>query len=727
VQGEVVSTTCIKHDEKIYTENVLRIEQVLSGDITPKEVTILTRGGEIDDVRQFESHGFSLRKGDKGYFFLKEKQSSWGGAYYEVYAGRQGFYQKRHDGFMTTLNSSIKSYPSFNSFCKNFGFAYDEVEFEEEMRAMNNPDACLKYRLEQVETTDFSGSNQIVFNMYVRSTETVSLSELSIQLNYSTNWFGQNIVANNKLILSDGDFDESYILQALDVSSDVLEVNLGSSSAIGQLQLLSGSEIKAATVSIVYEETESELPIVLENTVYSSRYYDEDENLVTNNCGHIEFGATGCGIIILGINSRKAAGDQTILTISGSGFTHPSAQPGDEWCGLPNIEHRVKFKSLVGESISPLEGDYISWTNTEIQVKVPTTGYINDSFILSNTDDDEIAGTFNIKVCIDDTDMQKCVCFDESGFNDNPNDGILYVPFAARTLTENEEPDPTLGECNFSDHARLVSDLSNGLFFYIEELTAEQQDAFIRALNTWICETGIDYEIEPAPFPGTIPVEFVDFLPDGLLGLTVSTRPDCITDDLFFTQKTLGIFFNDKVVFNFDNNTPTKATEFDFESTALHELGHAMGLLHTCNINNVMWPFGEEGDDSKRVLTLDDIEGGKYCQVRSTIDTGTGTNCRELGTGFKSTVGANNLKDSKFFSIVLSPNPTHDQIKIDFLDATLTDVTVKLYNANSSLVLTKDISENNASLNLTTFDNGVYFIVFEADGVVVHVDKVIKL
>ena len=725
MKGEVLSTTCIKHDEEIYTENVLRIEQVLSGNNAPKEVTILTRGGELDGISQFQSHGFSLRKGDKGFFFLKEIQSRWQGAYYEVYSGRQGFYKKNHDGFMTSLNSSMKSYPSFNSFCKNFGFAFNEIAFEEEMRAMDNPDACLRYRLEQIETTDLSGSNQITFNMYVRSTETVSLRQLSIQLNYSNNWFGQNIVANNKLNLSDGDFGENYTLRSLDVSSDVLEVSLRSNSPVGQLQLLSGNEIRVATVSIEFTEIESELPIILENTVYSSRYYDED--LVINRCGHIEIGDGGCGIIILGIDSRKAAGDQTILTISCAGFIHPSVQPGDEWCGLPNIEHRVKFKSLVGESISPLEGDYIKWTNTEIQVKVPTTGYLDDSFILSNSDNDEIAGTFNITVCIDDTNMQKCVCFDESDFNDNPNDGILNVPFATRTRTEATDPDPTQGECNFSDHARLVSDFSNGMVFYIEELTTEQQAAFTRAVNTWVCATGIDYEIEPFPFPGTITVEFVDFLPDGLLGLTASTRPDCIVDDLFFTQKTLGIFFNDKVVFKFDNNTPIGPAEFDFESTALHELGHAMGLLHTCNINNVMWPFGEQGDDSKRVLTADDIEGGNYCQVRSTIDTGTGTNCRELGTGSKITVGSNNIEDSKFSSIVLYPNPTHDQIKIDFLDTSPTNVTVKLYNSNLNLMLRKDISGNNANLNLTNFENGVYFILLEADGVVVGTYKIIKM
>jgi len=78
VQGEVVSVTCIKHSEEIYTENVLRVEQVLSGNNAPKEVTILTRGGEMDGISQFQSHGFSLRIGDKGFFFLKEYSSDWG-------------------------------------------------------------------------------------------------------------------------------------------------------------------------------------------------------------------------------------------------------------------------------------------------------------------------------------------------------------------------------------------------------------------------------------------------------------------------------------------------------------------------------------------------------------------------------------------------------------------------------------------------------------------------
>ena len=69
VEGEVISTNCIKYNEEIFTENVLLIKHVLSGDNDSRVLTILTIGGEIDGVTQFQSHGFALRKGDKGFSF----------------------------------------------------------------------------------------------------------------------------------------------------------------------------------------------------------------------------------------------------------------------------------------------------------------------------------------------------------------------------------------------------------------------------------------------------------------------------------------------------------------------------------------------------------------------------------------------------------------------------------------------------------------------------------
>ena len=288
VQGEVVSTTCIKHDEDIYTENVLQIEQVFLGDSLSNEVTILTVGGTMDGITQFQSHGFSLRKGDKGFFFLEDFSSGWGVDYFKVYAGQQGFYQKKHDGFTTKLWSRMNTYPSLNSFYKNFGFDYNEEELEEELLAISNPDACLKYRLQPIEGADLSEKNNIVFEIYISSSVPAIIREISILFHYSNDWFGQNILANKKLDVSEQEFGEDYKLRIFDVSTDVISVSLVSDSPIKQLKHLSEKEILLARVSMNFAENGLGYPILVENTSYQLFYYDQYENPVVNNCGHIQ-------------------------------------------------------------------------------------------------------------------------------------------------------------------------------------------------------------------------------------------------------------------------------------------------------------------------------------------------------------------------------------------------------------------------------------------------------
>ena len=735
VHGEVIASTSIMQDEIIYTENILKIDQVLTGDNKVNEVIILTRGGTMDGVTQFQSHGFSLRKGDKGFFFLKEKKSSWGESYYEVYAGQQGFYQRRHDGFMTSLYSQMKSYPSLNSFYKYFGFEYNEVDFEEEMRAVNNPNACLRYRLEPIEATDISTSNEISFNMYVRSTEPVNLRELSIQLNYSNNWFGQNIVANNKLNLGDGDFDESYTLQSSDISEDILEVSLRSNSPVGQLQLLSGSEIKLATVSISFDESAPELPIMVENTIYRSLYYDEDGNLVRNSCGHIEISEEGCGPIITGIDIRKAAGDQSILTITGAGFIHPSAQPNDEWCGLPNIEHRVKFKSVNGAfsqsqlTISPLERDYISWTNNEIQVKIPTQGYVNDTFDRADERKDEIAGTGEVTVCIDDMLMEKCVCFDTSGFNDNPNDGELYVPFSTYTRDNTTDSDFTPNSCLFSGQARLVTRLSSQeVLFDLSGLLPFQRSAFLRALNTWRCATNINFGEASPGLTGSVPVTFGDNIRDGLLAETFFSAGSCQIDNQKIQETTSIVFRSTNTPWEFGTNLPIGQSVYDFETAALHEIGHAMGLNHTCNEGNIMRPDLLALGKACRALSSDDLEGGLYCQNRSTDPLPPPNPALSCGFSLLTLQNKTILTETaetRLSPFTVYPNPTSDDLEINMSEES-ESATLMVYSSSGLLKLTQRITNSITTLNFDDFDAGVYLIKLETK-TKTYVHKVIKL
>jgi len=53
------------------------------------------------------------------------------------------------------------------------------------------------------------------------------------------------------------------------------------------------------------------------------------------------------------------------------------------------------------------------------------------------------------------------------------------------------------------------------------------------------------------------------------------------------------------------------ANEFDFESTALHELGHAHLFLHSNNPDDLMWFEGPAGVE-RRTITPNELEGGIY-------------------------------------------------------------------------------------------------------------------
>jgi len=59
---------------------------------------------------------------------------------------------------------------------------------------------------------------------------------------------------------------------------------------------------------------------------------------------------------------------------------------------------------------------------------------------------------------------------------------------------------------------------------------------------------------------------------------------------------------------NWSTGASVPGTDFDVETVALHEMGHALGLDHTTESAAVMWATLATGD-SKRVLHGDDIDG----------------------------------------------------------------------------------------------------------------------
>jgi hypothetical protein len=57
---------------------------------------------------------------------------------------------------------------------------------------------------------------------------------------------------------------------------------------------------------------------------------------------------------------------------------------------------------------------------------------------------------------------------------------------------------------------------------------------------------------------------------------------------------------------------PTGYNQIDYESVACHEFGHNLGLGHSTYNQATMYAYMNYGDDSKRDLYFDDIDGIEY-------------------------------------------------------------------------------------------------------------------
>jgi hypothetical protein len=82
------------------------------------------------------------------------------------------------------------------------------------------------------------------------------------------------------------------------------------------------------------------------------------------------------------------------------------------------------------------------------------------------------------------------------------------------------------------------------------------------------------------------------------------------------------VIFNPKV--SFSTTTPPLAGDFDVQSVATHEFGHAQGLDHSGLSHAVMFPFGDNGEGQQRYLALDDIAGIAFIYPNSDFSTATG-------------------------------------------------------------------------------------------------------
>ncbi|WP_192822650.1 T9SS type A sorting domain-containing protein [Rufibacter sp. LB8] len=292
------------------------------------------------------------------------------------------------------------------------------------------------------------------------------------------------------------------------------------------------------------------------------------------------------------LSLRAGTGD--VLTINGTNF---GLTRGNGFVEFPNADDGGKT------FIKPLPTDYVSWTDNQIKVKVPTSGIEGGT-----------AGTGAFRVV-----------------NNDPNTATAPLPLTIVFAVSNVGyKDDKRGLVEQSYQPRLID--QNGMggytFQFGTSFVANQPAlyAFKRSMNEWSCNTYINWDadskrrVNTTADDGVNSVRFANTgeLPGNVLGRCISRYKGCISGTvLTFWVDEIDLEFAQRADWQYG---PARATsqQFDFESVVLHELGHGHQLSHLILPRAVMHYAVARAQDSRTLNAENDIAGGNYVMNLST-------------------------------------------------------------------------------------------------------------
>ena len=304
------------------------------------------------------------------------------------------------------------------------------------------------------------------------------------------------------------------------------------------------------------------------------------------------------------------AGTFSVLTINGSGF---GAVQGTSFVEFKNADDGG------ATYVKPHASAYVSWSATQILVKVPST----------NSTSNASAGTGLIRV-----DVGGVKSTSATNLTIQYNHLNVYSSVAPATIYNTRHINKQLGGYNWQMFTTFNSNVL-------------AKASFLRAFQTWRCGTYVKWTstttttVNVAANDGINIIRF-DIgteLPAGVLGRCTNRFSGCgvnPTQSWFVDE--LDIVFDDATTWNFGPAAPTLA-QYDFESVAVHELGHGHELGHVINTLEIM-NYSIANGQSKRVLSVNDLAGGNAVMARNASGTVCGLTMMAPLTGSNCVLGS---------------------------------------------------------------------------------------
>jgi hypothetical protein len=374
------------------------------------------------------------------------------------------------------------------------------------------------------------------------------------------------------------------------------------------------------------------------------------------------------------------AGTQTLLTISGSGF---GTQQGSGHVAFTNADDG-------GQSFVALQAGphYLSWTDTEIQLYVPSATLFNTT----------IAGSGNVRVQNADGNI---VSSTEQ----------LTIDFAKSEVIYDEELNETM----------LVG-MQNGGYEFSMNLALQaflpSSDLVANSIEKWACNTGVRFSLANQVVAvsdwGHDDVNLLGMsqpgqLPQYLLGKTITTFSGCGTPEgMQWNLIEVDVLLNSDIDWWIGQNAPL-GNRFDLATSLLHELGHAHLLQHNNDLTSPMYFELTAGSARTNLSVQSDIDGGMFIANQALFAQHT---CgdephqqHDFSTCNLSVI--NSLAEADTDELQAYPNPFKDELIITTADRSQS---YRLLDATGRLVKAGTINNSEESVSTALLSSGIYFL-----------------
>jgi hypothetical protein len=423
-----------------------------------------------------------------------------------------------------------------------------------------------------------------------------------------------------------------------------------------------------------------------------SNYTTTSNNSLFNNTFNRDIANKAANVLISSFSPiESSAGTKSVLTINGSNFGEKKGK-----VAFANADN-------AGSSyVKALDTQVLTWTNSQITVEIPSE-----------------AGTGKIKVIHDDgtetiTNTNLKILYAQANIvSDKLNPGVM-VAYPIQLVDDN-------GTGGYTWH--MTSSFSG---------VSGAKDAFLNALNTWSCQTQINWDLEEnnlvtnagaqhksipdgmnsLTFDNSSSTDPDENLPDTVLGLRTSYYSFCPVnkngvETLEWYVKEFDIVFDDETNWSFVSGDPNQS-EFDFESVALHELGHCRQLDHVINTNNVMH-YAIAAGEILRGLSDNNITLANIIQDNNTSIPVCNERLVSDFSGDCSSLGVDEDKLNEGVNVY--PNPSRGRLFIN-TDNSIRLVKADLHDVNGRLISEFDLSNSSEknTIDLSHVAKGVYFM-----------------